>query len=233
MDTAAKRRNGKSKVASLLRAPAKGGLDIICTPTGGFMRRLATVFLFLLWSVSYLPAQNSAASTKQKSMPAQSDARVETAEQSTVNPAKEADIHRLMDLTGSGNLAMQGMTSMEANIRPVLVRALPPGEYREKLVDLFFEKFHTKATPERFLDLAVPIYDKYYSDEEIKGLIQFYETPLGQKTITVLPRLMGELQAAGRSLGEQLGRQSMTEVLAEHPDLAKALNDAKAAALPK
>jgi hypothetical protein len=199
--------------------------------SGGFMNRLATGMLFVLWSVSCLWAQNSAPSRRPE--PAQTETGAAPAAQSTIDPAKEADIRRLMHLTGSADLIVQVMTRMEANMRPVLVRALPPGEYREKLIDLFFEKFQAKASPERFLALAVPVYDKYYSDEEIKGLIQFYQTPLGQKTITVLPKLMGELQAAGGRLGEQLGRQSMSEVLAEHPDLAKALDDAKAAALPK
>lgn len=83
------------------------------------------------------------------------------------------------------------------------------------------------------MDLIVPIYDKYLSDEEIKGLIQFYQTPLGQKTLKVLPTVMSESREAGRKWGEGLGRDSMVEVLTEHPDLEKAMNDAKKTAQPQ
>ena len=63
----------------------------------------------------------------------------------------------------------------------------------------------------------------------MKGLIQFYQTPLGQKTISVLPELTGEMAEAGKQWGQQLGRQSMQEVLTEHPDLASALEAASKA----
>jgi len=77
------------------------------------------------------------------------------------------------------------------------------------------------------LELAIPSYDKNFSHQEILGLIRFYETPLGQKTVKVLPVLTAELQERAGKWGEELGRQSMLQVLAEHPDLAQALTDAQ------
>ncbi|HEX9136816.1 MAG TPA: DUF2059 domain-containing protein [Nitrospirota bacterium] len=150
-----------------------------------------------------------------------------------MDAAKEADIRRLMDLAGTGLLVTQVMDGMEKGIRPLMMNALPPGEYREKLVDLFFAKFHSKAAPQQLLDLAVPEYDKYYTHEEIKGLIQFYGTPLGQKLVSVQPKMTGELQEAGRKWGEGLGRDSMIEVLSEHPELATALQAAKKGTQPQ
>lgn len=138
-----------------------------------------------------------------------------------------------MDLAGTSSLVSQMMEGMENNIKPLMTSSLPPGDYREKVIDLFFEKFHTKANPQQILDMAVPSYDKYYTHEEIKGLIKFYETPLGQKMIGVLPKMLGELQLAGQKWGEALGRDCMNEVLIEHPDLAKALNDAAKNARPR
>jgi len=118
------------------------------------------------------------------------------------------------------------MGAMEANIRPNLEGSLPPGEYRARLIDLFFEKFRAKLTIQDFLDMAAAAYDKYLTDDDIKGLIQFYQTPLGQKTLTILPKLTAELQTEGMKKGEDAGRDAMNEVLTEHPDLAKALQDA-------
>jgi hypothetical protein len=148
------------------------------------------------------------------------------AAQAKIDPAKEADIRRLLEATGTTTLMQQVMDNMQKSLKPVLTNSLPPGEYREKLVDLFFEKFRSKLDTKRLLDSAVVRYDEQFSDEDIKGLISFYGTPLGQKAVSALPKLTIELQQDGQTLGQQMGRESMTEVLAEHPELAKALQNA-------
>ncbi|MFZ0478386.1 MAG: DUF2059 domain-containing protein [Terriglobales bacterium] len=140
--------------------------------------------------------------------------------------AKRADISRLMELEGTKAVIDQMVDGLEKNMKPLMANALPPGEYREKLIDLFFAKFNSKIAPQQLVDLALPIYDKYYSDAEIKDLIKFYETPLGQKLSSVRPQMVVELEEAGQKWGEGLGRDSMVEVLAEHPELAAALNAA-------
>lgn len=146
--------------------------------------------------------------------------------QSKIDPAKEADIRKLLDLVGTKALVSQTIDSMSKSIKPLLTNSLPPGEYREKLVDLFFAKFTTKTNVAHLLDLAVPVYDKNFSHQEIRSLIEFYQTPLGQKAITALPKVTAEMQEQGRKWGEELGKQCMLEVLAERPDLAQALNAA-------
>ena len=152
--------------------------------------------------------------------------------QPKLDPAKEADIRRFMDVSGSSALASQQMQAVQQTMKPIMTSALPAGDYRTELVDLFFAKFQAKADTQKLLDLMVPIYDKYLTDAEIKGLIQFYQTPLGQKALQVLPKLMEEAQEEGRKWGQNLGQESMREVLSEHPELAKALEDAQKAAQP-
>jgi len=146
--------------------------------------------------------------------------------QGKVDPRKEADIRKLLDLVGTKALVSQTMDSMSKSIKPLLTNSLPPGDYREKLVDLFFAKFTAKADVPHLLDLAVPVYDRNFSHEEIRGLIAFYQTPLGQKAIATLPKVTSEMQEQGRKWGEELGKQCMVEVLSEHPELADALNAA-------
>jgi hypothetical protein len=143
-----------------------------------------------------------------------------------VRQAKLADIRQLMQITGAANLASQSFNGLDKSMRSMISDALPPGDYRDKLVTLFMEKFRSKLDPDQITDLLVPIYDKYYSDDEIKGLIQIYQTPLGQKMLSVLPKVMAESQQAGITWGQNLGRQCMQEVLAEHPELAQAAEEA-------
>ncbi len=132
-------------------------------------------------------------------------------------------------------MVSQVMTSMESSIKPLMMNSLPPGDYREKLVDLFFQEFQSRADVEfpRLLDAAVPVYDKYFSDDDIKGLIRFYETVLGQKAIGLMPKVSVELQSEGTKLGETIGRDAMLKVLADHPDLKIALEDAEKSAHPQ
>ena len=141
--------------------------------------------------------------------------------------AKQADIRRLLQLTGAANLANQSMDGMEKSVKTLMSDSLPPGEYRDQLLDLFFQKFRSKRDTNQLIDLVVPIYDKYYTHEDIKALIAFYESPVAQKMVAVLPKVLQESQTAGMKWGGDLGRQCMIEVLQEHPELARAMEEAK------
>jgi hypothetical protein len=154
-------------------------------------------------------------------------------ESQKIDPAKTADIRRLLDLVGTKDLLTQSFGGSMEQIKPLVTSSLPAGPYREKLVDLFFAKFQSKIDLDQFLNMAVLIYDKYFTHDEIKALSAFYQTPLGHKSIAVLPKLSSELRDAGRKWGQDLGRQSMAEVLAEHPDLAMEMEEARKARLPK
>ena len=175
-----------------------------------------------------------AASAQDKTTPPPSPESQKTAPPSSapatdqkIAPTKEADIRKLLELTGTSALMQQTMASMDKSIKPMMVNSLPEGDYRQTLIDLFFERFHAKLDIQKLLDLAVPLYDKYFTDADIKGLIQFYQTPLGQKTVKALPQITAELTDAGRTMGATAARQSMLEVIAEHPELQKAMEDAQ------
>ena len=182
--------------------------------------KICTLAAFLLLGLA------SFAQSKPQSAPAPASA----ATRPKIDPAKEADIRRLLDLNGASKIIKETMESMTSSIRPVLASSLPPGEYREKLIDLFFAKFHAKADIAQLIELVIPAYDRSFSHEEIKGLIKFYETPLGQKTVSAMPQLMNEAGEAGRKWGEKVGRDCMQEVLAEHPEMEAALEAAGKAA---
>jgi hypothetical protein len=200
------------------------------------MRMSGTVVWFLLLYVASAQTPTSSQQTvpehpseHQQTAPATSS----SPPQSKIDPAKEADIRQFMEVAGVEALMTQMMETMADRIKPLMATALPPGDYRDKLIELFFLKFKSKADAKQLLNSIVPLYDKYLSDKEIKELIEFYQTPLGQKTVQVMPKLMSESEQVGRKWGEELGRQSMVEVLSEHPELGKALEDAKKPSQPQ
>ena len=188
------------------------------------MKPIFLVCGFLLMSFVPLQGQTTPGS---ENAPQKAETSAAPAVEKKVDPVKEADIRKLLDLLGTPIIMRQTMQTMEASIKPMMEKSLPPGEYRQTLVDMFFERFQSKLNTQKLVELAIPVYDKYFSDEDIKGMIQFYQTPLGQKTIKALPQLTAELAAAGQKMGADVARQSMLEVLAEHPELEKAMEDAQ------
>jgi hypothetical protein len=197
------------------------------------MKIFAATIVLLLAIKGPAAAQSGASPASGQASANQAASDTPSAGQAKIDPSKEADIRRLLELVGTKTLMTTMMQSMTTDLKPMLARALPPGDYREKLVDLFFAKFQAKTDFEQLLNIAVTAYDRHFSHEEIKGLIKFYETPLGQKTASVMPQLLTETREAGRAWGEKLGRDSMVEVLTEHPELAEAMEAAKKAAQPQ
>jgi uncharacterized protein len=184
--------------------------------------------VFLLCSIpSHAQEKTSPPPAAQNQAPKTARCPATQAGGSAVQAAKEKDIRRLLNLLGTKALMEQAVAEMSKTTRPLLENSLPPGAYRDTLIDAFYAKFRTKFDAQQLLDLAVPIYDRHFTHEEIKGLIQFYETPLGQKTAGALPQITGELMERSRKMGEDVGRQSMMEVLAEHPELVKAMEEAQ------
>lgn len=189
------------------------------------MRTVAAFALFCVLSSPMQAAQNQPATASPTAAAPAAQANVQP---KAIDPAKEADIRRLLDAMGTTTLIQGMMDRMVQSLKPIMANSLPPGDYRDQLLDLFFQKFRTKFATKQFIDLAVARYDENFSDAEIKGLIDFYQTPLGRKMTTVLPTLTAELQQDGQKYGQDIGRDSMVEVLQEHQELAQALQQAAA-----
>jgi len=102
-------------------------------------------WLFLLCMVSaQAVARNNQTSPSQRvdaSRTLTSSSGTDSTTPSKIDPAKEAAIRQLIDLTGATNVVNQSMDGMQKNLKPMMANIFPPGEYRDKLVDLFFQKF--------------------------------------------------------------------------------------------
>ena len=111
-----------------------------------------------------------------------------------VDEAKKADIVKLMNAMGSGDMAMQMMKQMITMLKPLAPDA----------PTTFWDEFMNEIDPNELIDMIVPIYAKHFTHEDIKGMIAFYETPLGKKTVAKLPLIMQESMQVGQKWGAQL-----------------------------
>jgi uncharacterized protein len=147
-----------------------------------------------------------------------------------IDPAKEAAIRHFFEAQGTRSAMQETLEGMTGNMRSMLTTSLPPGDYREKLIELFIVKFKSKVNVDDLMEMLVPVYDKYYTIEDLQEIEKFYRTPTGKKMIASMPKVIVETQSISLKWGEDLGRASMLEVMNEHPELGKALEDAAAQA---
>lgn len=117
---------------------------------------------------------------------------------------KEQDIRQLLELTGSLKLAEQIMDQMMAAFQQNA-----PGIEKE-----FWDGFRAEIDTEELVQMTVPIYDKHFTHEEIRGMIAFYHTPLGAKLIEKLPAIAQESMAAGMKWGEEIGQKAVARLQA-------------------
>lgn len=114
----------------------------------------------------------------------------------------EDDIRTMMDVTNSLETAKQVMSYMIEQYKNILPEV--PSDYW----DAVMEEMDMRG----FIEFLVPIYKKYYTQKDIQGIIEFYQSPVGQKMIEVQPALTQESMTAGQEWGTIIGEQIMKKL---------------------
>jgi hypothetical protein len=155
--------------------------------------------------------------------PGQAAPQVTTPSQSVpapkIDPIKEADIRKLLEISGNAKLAEEMVATSTEQLRTSILKSLPEGEHSQKILDSFLRRYKVRFTSEQLTALIIPIYDKCLSDEDIKGLIEFYQSPLGQRAVKALPSIAREAQQSGFDFGQKVVQQVIKEVQDEFPEL--------------
>jgi uncharacterized protein len=158
-----------------------------------------------------IPSPRSMATTSSTSVSAQDDEAI-----------KEQQIRLLMKLTGSAKLGDQLLGPALEQLRANVGTAVPQNR-RQQFMDEFSEKFRARFNGDDIVNAVIPIYARYFSLAEIQGLVQFYESPLGHRFVTVLPQLSQESQTVGIKIGQKALLDTLREMSSEYPDLNKLL----------
>jgi hypothetical protein len=139
-----------------------------------------------------------------------------------VDPAKEAAIRHLMDITQTAKLGDNISTYITSQVRTGLSQALPP-DTLPKFMDTFSQKFTAAAPATAVTDAMIPVYAKAFSLEDIQGLTQFYESPLGQRVVKSLPEVDRETQAVGIQIEQTAALAVLKSMVDEYPQLKQIL----------
>jgi uncharacterized protein len=125
-----------------------------------------------------------------------------------LTPAKRADIKTLMELTGAYGIANQfadlatgqvvrGLKAKNPNFPQKGIDVI-----RDELTKLFKEEM---SAPGGLAEQMIPIYGNHFTHGEVKDLVTFYKSPLGNKLYKEMPLVLRESLQAGQQWGNTLG----------------------------
>lgn len=106
----------------------------------------------------------------------------------------------LFDLVGGAKLAETGAMGMLS-----MVKNNPELAPYEDVFRAWYQKVFSQG---EFVRQILELYVQAFSEEELRGLTQFYKSPLGAKALEKMPMLMRQ----GMALGERLGQQHAAEL---------------------
>ena len=123
-----------------------------------------------------------------------------------IQKEKRQEIEKMLRLTGMENLMGQMKTQMVASLKSQTGEVMP---------EEFWSKLQQKMDIRELIEKIIPIYDKYYTLDDLKAINAFYGSPAGQKVLANLPKVMQESMKVGQEWGERIGRQAADEVQQE------------------
>jgi uncharacterized protein len=135
------------------------------------------------------------------------------------NQEKLDNIRRLLTVTGSEKLQQNVMDQFMGALKTILTASVQGNQRGERILVRMTELLAEEMKKADFSRITVELYDKYFTNEDIKGLIQFYESPVGQKAVQLLPTLAQESIARGMEAGQLAGQRAMARLADEFPEL--------------
>ncbi len=129
------------------------------------------------------------------------------ARQDAVDAAKkkEATVRTLLAAMNADKLGAQMLEQMGQAL----------GKAGGGSMDRFWKRIQEKARPQELVEMVVPIYARYFTQEDVEQLLAFYQSPIGKKFVEVQPKLVKESMEAGAEWGKKLAEEAMNEAEGE------------------
>jgi len=170
-------------------------------------------------------SEKQASSEEQASKPEAHASQRSADASAKVDPAKEADIRQLMDVTGTKDLGKQLMDAGIAQFRASVTESQPDNPRAKQFADAFAQRFEKHFDPHALTETVIPIYDKHLSSEDLRELLAYYQSPFGQRMLKVLPEVARESQAAGFKLGQKAAQDAMEDLKPDYPDFVPSASE--------
>lgn len=134
---------------------------------------------------------------------------------------KETDIRSLMELVGARDVVQDGASNAIEQSREKLLATVPNNDKGQAFVNAFAASYQKKFDVGQVTEQLVSVYDKHFTQEEIKGLLQFYGSPLGQRVAAEMPKISREIQSVTRAAGNKAAREALAELKQQNPEVGQ------------
>jgi hypothetical protein len=138
-----------------------------------------------------------------------------------IDPVKDADIRSLMELIGARDQVQEAVNNSSEQYREKLLATVPNNDKGQAFVTSFIDGYQKKFDVDQLTEQLVVIYDKHYTEDEIKTLLQFYGSPVGQKVAAEMPKIGREIQAASRATGAKAAKEALQALKAQNPEIGQ------------
>ncbi len=155
-----------------------------------------------------------------------------------IDPQLKADILHLLDVTHAVEKAQSAGRAAFEPLRAQVLASMPATPNREKIVSAYLDKLLALFQGPEFTDDLVAVYSKYLSDDDVKAVTQFYETPAGRHMNDHLADLVTDSMKTGQQLVVGHLQEIFSQLCKEYPELqgeakfCPASNDKKSQLLP-
>lgn len=137
----------------------------------------------------------------------------------TVEPQLKADIERMIEVAHLRERMLEISRLRFEHLRPQLAASMPPTPNRDKILLEYAEKYTNLHVSSEYMSKVADIYAKYFSDDDIRAVIQFYQTPAGQHYIAKIPQVTADIAQLVDSAAAEGIPHIWKELCREYPEL--------------
>jgi hypothetical protein len=127
---------------------------------------------------------------------------------SPIDPAKDADIRALLELVGAREQVQESVRQTAEQYREKLLASVPNNEKGQAFVNATINEYEKR-------------YDVDRVTEQLKSLLQFYGSPLGQKVAAEGPKIFREIQGTTRSEAAKAVRDALQQAKQANPGVGQ------------
>jgi hypothetical protein len=171
----------------------------------------AVLALIVIYVGTFLVAIQGASNTS-----VEASEQTGSQENASIDPAKEKDIRFLMELTGARETIKESASAAADQYRQKVVETATNSDRAQVFTDAYLADFQKKFDTEAVTGQLVGIYSKHFTDDEIKSLVEFYNSPLGQKLAAEMPKISRESQRTAEMASTQAARLAWQDLRTEY-----------------
>lgn len=152
---------------------------------------------------------------------AQTAANSQAPIKTSIDPQKESDIRALLELVGARDTVQDSVRQTAEQYREKLLASVPNSDKGQAFINTTIDDYEKLYNVDGINEQLVALYDKHFTDEEIKSLLQFYGSPLGQKVAAESPKIFREIQEATRAEAAKAAKEALQQAKQDNPGVGQ------------